>query len=97
MPYQIILFVALLASPFVTYGYMAVKLERAAIAAYGKGVTAGKEQAAAAVTEAARNTSSRVDQGEREAPAVSADRKKIEELCAKSASCRDRHKIKGGA
>lgn len=93
---QLYLMLALALSGPVTYGVMWVKRERAVAVAYDKGHKAGAGSVAATVTEKASNTVAAVDAGEREAPAVSADRQKLIELCKKSASCRDRHKINGG-
>lgn len=87
---QLYLMLALALSGPATYGVMWVKRERAVVAAYNKGVTAGKEQAAAAVTQSSRETVSQVDAGERSAQPAPADLKKRQELCNRMASCRDR-------
>lgn len=81
----------------VTYGVMKLKQIRVAEASWNAGHKAGAGSVAAKTTEKAQETVQQVEQGERDAPAVSADRQKLIELCKKSASCRDRHKVNGGA
>jgi hypothetical protein len=90
------LIVGLLVMNGATYGVMKLKQIRVAEASWNAGHKAGAGSVAATTTQKAQETVSAVEQGERTAPAVSADRLKLIELCKKSASCRDRHKINGG-
>lgn len=87
---QLYLILALVAATPITYGVMWVKREIAVKEAFNEGKKVGAETVAATVTKSSRETVTAVEEGERTAPVVSADRQKIIDLCKRSASCRDR-------
>lgn len=89
---QIWLILALAASGPATYGVMVLKQHRIEVAAYASGKAAGAQMVAAATTASAQETVATVEQGERMAEVVPADKQKIIDLCKRSASCRDRSK-----
>lgn len=87
---QLYLMLALAATGPATYGVMWIKREIAVKHAYDSGKRVGAQEAAAAINEASRQRVASVEEGERTAEVVPADRAKIIEICKRSASCRDR-------
>jgi hypothetical protein len=88
---------ALIAALVGTYVVMNIKRDQAIIKAHNVGYSEGHKIGAGAVaaetTASANQTIRDVEQGEREAEPVPADKAKIIELCKRSASCRDRGRL----
>ena len=73
-----------------TYTVMKARQVQLVSAAVDKGEKIGAGAAAAKAAEKAQDTVNKVAEGEAEAPAIPADRTALQELCNRSASCRDR-------
>lgn len=87
---QLFMILALVAAIPATYGTMWVLRERAVKVAYENGKRVGAEQVAATTTAVSRERVAAVEEGERAAPVVPAERQMLIDLCNKSASCRSR-------
>lgn len=85
---QLYLILALAATGPATYGYMWIKQQIVVKRAYDDGKRVGAEQAAAEINRASRERVTRFEEGQREAEPVPADKKRLIELCMRSASCR---------
>jgi hypothetical protein len=87
---QLYLILALLAALPATIGVMTVKRHMAVSHAYEAGKRVGAETVAAATTAKSTEIAAAVTEGEALAPFVSVDKMAIQELCKRSASCRER-------
>lgn len=87
---QIYLMLVLAAAGPAVYGYMAVKQRIVEHRAYAAGERVGMATVAAATTAKATEIASAVAEGEALAPFVSVDKAVLQDLCDRSASCRDR-------
>lgn len=90
-PHAWLMLVLALATP-ATYGVMWLKREWAVSAAYKAGEKAGAATVAATVTAASGKRAEAFEEGWREPAPIPPERARIIELCAKSASCRDRRR-----
>jgi hypothetical protein len=90
-PAMWLILVLTLATP-VTYGYMWVKNQIEITRAIEKGEKIGEGRVAAATTKQSQETTQAVAEAESTALPAPRDKAKLQELCDRNASCRDRKK-----
>ena len=77
----------------VTYGVSKIRANAAAVAAYDKGVAAGKGMASTSTVVEATKTADATREAEAET-VISPDKKSLLDLCKRRASCRERATLK---